>query len=114
MTNPLLVGAAAAFVVTVIAGAWSLRRRPSQIEPVLRASIGKEVVLGVVTVGGRAEFINQVSGRILAVEHGRVRIAITAPPSALERASPVGHAEDWGLRVSDVRWVRVDGLETRW
>ena len=88
---------------------WRRHRVPSQIEQLLRASIGSEAVLGVYTTN---RTLGEFNGRIEHVMNGRVFVTLTRRPEVMIDPAQVGrHAADWGIRVADVSWLRVGDLE---
>jgi len=81
------------------------------IEEKLRASVGDELVLGVVVAG--LALIQEIGGRVESVRDDRVIFTVTARPSpAFDPAGVVQHAGDRGIPLNRLRWVRIDDRYT--
>jgi hypothetical protein len=73
---------------------------------ILRDAIGTDVVIGVAVT---MHLINEITGRVREVDGGRVRLDDPSlrDRGTIDRARVAKHAGDWGIRIADIRWVRV-------
>lgn len=96
-------------LLCAVVAQWRRRRVPSPIEQLLRASIGREAVLGVYTSN---RTLGEFNGRIEDVNDDRVFVTLTRRPDVMFDSAQVGrHSADWGIRIADVSWLRIGELE---